>query len=274
MNTVSFMTANYVARQLGYKMPEGWGQGEKAAMDYFRPLDTYAGRFSRLLDEICQLGFDHVDLWLAHLSPDWASDTHIDRAQEALARHGMSVVSLAGWFGGSLKKFERCCQIAQAVGAPVLGGMTTLVRTERGAMIELLEKYQVVLAIENHPERTPAEVLEQIGDGGRGRIGACVDTGIWATQCYNPDKAIEELRPHILHVHLKDVLRFCEHESCRYGRGIVPLKKCVELLQRTGYTGAYSVEHEPPDYDPSADVKVSGEMLREWLRNCPPPTEP
>jgi L-ribulose-5-phosphate 3-epimerase len=265
MNPVSFMTANFVARQLGYNMTGGWGEGEKSVMTYFRPVNTYPARFARILDDICHLGFNHIDLWLAHLSPDWATNKHIDIAQHALARRGMKVSSLAGWFGGSLETFEQCCRIAHAVDTRILGGMTSLVRTDREGMVKLLEKYDLVLAIENHPEKTPAEVLEQIGDTGRGRIGTCIDTGIWATQCYDAAQAVEELGQHIFYVHLKDVLRLCEHESCRYGRGIVPLQECVRKLQGMGYTGGYSVEHEPIDYDPSEDVQVSGKMLRGWL---------
>jgi L-ribulose-5-phosphate 3-epimerase len=266
MNPVSFMTANYVARQVGYHMTQGWGQGQDAVTAFFSPEETYTARFSRLLDDICKLGFDHIDLWLAHLNPDWATPAQIESAQEALTRRGLRVASLAGWFGGTTAKFEQCCKIAQAVGAPVLGGMTSLVRDDRAGLTALLEQYNLVLAIENHPEKTPAEVLEQIGDGGRGRIGTCIDTGIWTTLGYPADRAVEELRPHVFYVHLKDVLRPGSHETCRFGRGVVPLRACVELLVRSGYQGGFSVEHEPHDYDPSEDVQVSGEMLRGWLQ--------
>ena len=42
MNTISFMSANYVARQVNYQMTEGWMQGDAAPNAYFRPLDTFA----------------------------------------------------------------------------------------------------------------------------------------------------------------------------------------------------------------------------------------
>ena len=32
MNMISFMTANYVARQIGYNMTEGWMQGDNATV--------------------------------------------------------------------------------------------------------------------------------------------------------------------------------------------------------------------------------------------------
>lgn len=265
MNPVSFMTANFVARQVNYHMTD-WGHGQDAVNAYFSPLDTYAERFGAMLDEVCALGFHHIDLWLPHLSPDWATEEHISLANQALAQRGLKVSSLAGWFGGNPAELERCCRLAQAVGTRVLGGMAGVLASDRAATIELLVKYDVQLAIENHPEKTPAEVLAQIGDGGNGHIGTCVDTGIWGIHGYDAAQAIEELKPFIFHVHLKDVLHVGEHESCRYGRGIVPLRRCVDLLLDMGYPGGFSVEHEPHDYDPREDVQASFEILKGWLK--------
>ena len=68
MTQISFMTANYVARQLDYNMTEGWMQGDDAVNAYFAPIATYAERFGALLAEIQGLGFTAIDLWLAHLN--------------------------------------------------------------------------------------------------------------------------------------------------------------------------------------------------------------
>jgi L-ribulose-5-phosphate 3-epimerase len=123
----------------------------------------------------------------------------------------------------------------------------------------------VRLGIENHPERTPAELLAKI-ETGRGAFGATVDTGWWGTQGYDAARAIEELGEHVVHVHLKDVLAEGEpHETCRWGEGIVPIRECVSALERIGYTGTISVEHEPEQFDPSDDVRSMRAMLEEWL---------
>ncbi len=265
MNPISFMTANFVAREVGYHMT-GWGHGQRAVENIFRPVETYAARFGVLLDEVCQMGFDHIDLWLAHLGPEWATGEHIAFAQEALAQRGLKVSSLAGGFGETPEALERSCRLARAMGTRILGGMAGVLATDRAAAIDMLEKYDVVLAIENHPEKTPAEVLAQIGDGAHGHIATCVDTGIWGDHGYDAARAIEELKPHVVHVHLKDTLRVGGHESCRFGRGIVPLERCVRLLLDTGYQGGFSIEHEPHDYDPREDVQASFEMLREWMK--------
>ncbi|MCX6046810.1 MAG: TIM barrel protein [Chloroflexi bacterium] len=174
MNPLSFMSANFVARQVNYNMTEGWAQGDRATNDYFRPLETYA-----------------------------------DKA------------------------------------------------------------YGVRLGIENHPEKTPQELLEKIGDGADGFIGAAVDTGWFGTQGFDAMFALIELRNHLVYIHLKDVLAPGAHVTCRYGQGCVPIQRCVEMLQRLDYDGPISIEHEPEHADPTEDVRASARILRRWLATPP-----
>ena len=57
MSTISFMCANFVAREIGYHMSEGWGQGDKATQAWFSPLNTFEERFGAMLAEVSALGF-------------------------------------------------------------------------------------------------------------------------------------------------------------------------------------------------------------------------
>ena len=265
MNTISFMTANYVARQVGYRMSGGWEQGDRAANEYFRPLDTFAQRFEALLVEIKEMGFDAIDLWLSHLNYPWTTSEHLLIAHDLLARHKLEVVSLAGWLGSTPAEFQRTCEIAVAVGTSLLGADTSMLRKDHRFVVQMLKDHDLRLGIENHPEKTPEEILAKIGDGGDGRLGVTVDTGWFGTQGYDAAQAIERLRDHLFHVHLKDVRAAGAHETCRYGEGIVPLERCVRTLQGSGYTGAISVEHEPELFDPTDDCRASFAMLRAWL---------
>lgn len=262
---VSFMTANFVARELGWSMPD-WGAGDRAVQEAFRPIETFRERFAALCDEAVALGFAAIDLWDAHLSAGWATDGHIAIAVETLRERGLTVASLAGWLGSDVDRVERSCRIAAAVGAPILGGGTKLLSEDRGALVRLLDRYDLRFGIENHPERTPDEVLAQIGDGAGGRIGATVDTGWWGTQGYDAAAAVRELGPHVLHVHLKDVRHAgMPHETCGYGQGVVPLEASVGALREIGYGGAISVEHEPEDHDPRPAIREARQRLEGWL---------
>jgi sugar phosphate isomerase/epimerase len=267
MNTISFMSANYVARQVGYHMTGGWGQGDKATNEHFRPLETFRERFGEILQDVRALGFGAMDLWTAHLNPTWATPEHIRTAKELLDEHGLTVPSLGGWFGSTREEFEATCRIAEALGGPVLGGSTSMLQKDRPFVIALLKATGLKLGIENHPEKTPQELREKIGDS-QGVIGATVDTGWFGTQGYDAAKALEELADVLFYVHLKDVRAAGAHDTCRYGEGVVPIRECVQALGRIGYTGAICVEHEPELFDPTEDVRASLELLRTWLKEA------
>jgi sugar phosphate isomerase/epimerase len=265
MNTLSFMTANYVARQLDYNMTEGWMQGDRATNDYFRPLETYAQRLEAMLGEIQALGFTAIDLWLAHLHFSWAAAEHIAIARTLLQSFGFSVSSLAGGFGATRAEFEAVCRMAAELHAPVLGGNTALLQNDRASMVDILADHGLVFGLENHPEKNAAEILAKIGDGAEGRIGVCLDTGWFGTYGYDAAQAIAEIGSHLAHVHLKDVLAAGSHETCRYGRGCVPIQACVAALRRTGYAGGISIEHEPEHYNPNEDCRANLLMVQGWL---------
>lgn len=266
MYPISFMTANFVARQLGYRMTEGWGQGDRATNAHFRPIETFPEHFGEVLGEIRALGFAAVDVWTDHLNWAWATPEHIAAARALLDRHGLRVVSLAGGFGATPEELGAACRLAVALGTDVLGGSSALLERDRNAAVRVLCEHGVRLAIENHPERTPEEILAKVGDGGA--IGTAVDTGWYGTHGYDAARAIERLGEHVLHVHLKDIEAVGGHTSCRYGEGTVPLENCVRALETIGYAGAISVEHEPDDHDPAEDIRASLAALRGWLESA------
>lgn len=260
MNTISFMTANYVAREVGWAM-HGWGHGDRATNEAFRPLETYEDRLGALLADVRALGFSAIDLWGAHLGADWATDEHAAIAQRLLEANGLTVTTYATWVGPS--NIERVCELAHALGTDLVGAGFS---GERDRVAAVLRERGCRLGIENHPDdKTPADVLAKIGSD-TDVLGATVDTGWWGTQGYDAPRAIEELGDAIFHVHLKDVRAVGEpHETCRWGDGIVDVEGCVRTLQRIGYAGALSVEHEPETSDPSEDVRAMREQLEGWL---------
>lgn len=264
MNILSFNTANYVARQVDYHMTGGWGQGDRTTSAYFQPVDTFADRFVQYMDDVVAAGFDAIDLWTSIINPEWATDAHLSAAKDILNERRLKVVSLAGWFGSTEDEFERTCKLAAAFGQPVLGGSTSVLQKDRPTVIRLLKAYDLLLGLENHPEKSAAELREKIGDGD-GVIGACIDTGWFGTQGYDAAQSLEELQDVLFLVHLKDVLAEGEHETCGFGQGIVGIEKCVKTLRDIGYDGVISLEHEPEMYDPTDDVIAGKKMVEAWL---------
>ena len=261
---ISFMSANYVARELGYGVADDWAPCDEATNAAFSPLESFAARFDELLGMIRAAGFEELDLWLAHLNWRWATPEHVLIATEALDRHGLRVVSMAGGFGSTLDELASACRLAKAMQAPLLGGMAQILITDRDGTVEVLRAHGVRLAVENHAEKSPAEVLATIGDAAD-VLGTAVDTGWYATQGYDTVLAIRELGDRIMHVHLKDVEQEGEHVTCKHGTGCARVAECVDVLVEIGYTGALSVEHEPYDFDPTEECAEMLTMLRRQL---------
>jgi sugar phosphate isomerase/epimerase len=259
MPTIAFTTANYVARETGWAM-HGWAHGDGATQEYFRPLETYAERLEEILSQVRALGFDALDLWGAHLGTEWATEEHAEIARETLERHGLRLAGYATWV--TPVNIERACRLARAIGTDVIAAGFS---GEPEALVPSLREHGVRLAVENHPERTPGEILAKI-ERGAGTFGTTVDTGWWGTQGYDAAQAIFDLRDHIVHVHLKDVRAEGEpHDTCIWGEGVVDIEACVRALQGIGYDGYLTIEHEPEDHDPSDEIVELRRRLEAWL---------
>lgn len=269
MQPLSFITANFIARESHYRLPEPvtevWGKAYGAMQAHFRPAETFPARFGALLDEIADLGFTHLDLYVGHLNPAWASAAHIEAAREALAKRNLGVVSLAGGFGSTLSELRQSCALAHAIGAKILGGGCGLLDTDREGLAATLEEFDLVFAFENHPnEKSASDILAKIGDE-HPRIGVAFDTGWAGTNGFDAAQAVRELGGRIKLVHLKDVMESGQHRTCALGAGCVGIEQVLQALQEIGYTGALALEHEPPDRDPRPEVKESLGKLKIWL---------
>jgi sugar phosphate isomerase/epimerase len=190
----------------------------------------------------------------------------VDEAAAILKQHGLRVVAYTGGLGRpdlSRADAEKVYETARAIGAPLLG--VGLHPTNARLAYDLGKAYGIKYAIENHPEKSPRELLARIGDYGE-VIGVTQDTGFWGKFGYDAITATRELKDHLLHLHLKQVQETPDGWStCAYDEGVVDVEGVVKTLKEIGYRGAISVEHEPEDEDPTPAVVHSAELLRTWL---------
>ena len=161
---------------------------------------------------------------------------------------------------------RKTVDICVALDIPVLGGGGSLVERDHNGVADLMREYNLVYGLENHPEKTPNEILAKIGTNDLAdAIGVAMDTGWFGTYGFDAPTATTILAPRLVHVHLKDVLEAGSHKTCRYGEGVVEIQRTVEALLSSGYTGGISIEHEPEDHDPRSEVAECLQMLRSWL---------
>ena len=182
----------------------GWGHGdrddERARSRRSRRTPSASTSCSR---DVRALGFDTIDLWGAHLSPDWATDEHVDGARDG-ARAARPRASRRTRPGStrrtsSAPASSRSRSARRSIGARLLG-------RRRRRSRRCSREHGVRLAIENHPERTPAERAREDRARRAARSARPSTPAGGRRRATTPARAIEELGEHVLHVHLKDVL--------------------------------------------------------------------
>jgi sugar phosphate isomerase/epimerase len=220
-----------------------------------------AAAFDDICRDVAAAGFRTIEIWRAHA---WHATLDQATASQLLAtmqRHGLTPVSYAGGLSGP--EAESMLGAAHLLGVGLVAGGLQLERAPE--LAALARKHQMRIGIENHPERSADEVLAKIGDNSD-VLGACIDTGWWLTQGYDPAEAVRRLGGHLFHVHLKDIRAAGKHDTCALGDGLLDVAAMIGALREVGYTGYLSIEHEPDDHDPTSEVVRSRELVERLLQ--------
>ena len=260
----SVVTANYVTRVFRYHPPQpfNWGQCDRATQEQFSS-PGWQKEWAAICQETADLGLKAIEVWSAHLPCQRVDENHLKEFAGITSDHGLTVSAYAGWFGGpghDRASYERACMAAKIVGAPYFQGGIDWDKLD--ISLPILRGYGIKVTIENHPGmETPEQMLAQIAADPE-MIGAGVDTGWFAISDLDAAESIRKLGQHIWHIHWKDMTgRGPGHESCAMGYGVVDMQAALDALREIGYAGYLSVEHEPPEGNPIADVRRGLEWL-------------
>jgi sugar phosphate isomerase/epimerase len=245
---VAFNTANLVARVSGYRYQlTQWMDQHKKTI-----AATDEAAWRAICREIAAAGFKTVEVWEAHAAPEALDEAKARLWKRSLDDHGLTPVAYAG---GLRPETLRICQW---LGIPhVDGGLRENTPEQATA---LCRAHGVRFNIENHPEKSAAEILAKIG-GGDEWLGVCIDTGWLGTQGASGPAVIRACAPFVRHTHIKDVKAAGKHETCLLGEGIADVAGCITALHGVQYTGWYSWEDEPEDRNPFD----SAARNREWI---------
>jgi sugar phosphate isomerase/epimerase len=124
----------------------------------------------------------------------------------------------------------------------------------------LCQEFGIQFNLENHFQRSTAQILEPIG-GGNEWLGVCVDTGWLGTVGLSGPEVIAECGELVRHTHIKDVEAAGGHATVLLGEGVVDPAACIQALKGISYPGWYSWEDEPEDRNPLD----SAERNRLWI---------
>lgn len=218
-------------------------------------------------------GLDQLEIRTAwDVRVDNMSHEELGRVKDIASAAGLGVVCIASPFlkcdlgndaeyAEHLQILRRSIAAAQALGAKIVRTFTFWKKGELephfGRVVEaygeparIAAGEGVTLGIENEPAcyvgigREAARTIEAIGSPA---VKAVWDPGnaYWTGKEQAFPDGYERIKPHIAHVHLKDVIRkgaSGESEATVLGRGEVRIADQLAALVRDGYTGCASLE--------------------------------
>lgn len=245
---IAFNTANLVARASNYRFElKTWGEQHLKTV-----AATDEKEWRAICREIADAGYRAVEVWQAHADPKVMTKERAVTWKKIMDEHGLQPIGFAGGLS------PETAQICNWLGIPMInGGIGNRTPAEATA---LCKATGIRFNHENHPEKSPAEILAKV-DGGNEWLGVCIDTGWLGTQSVSAPEAVRTCRSVLRHVHVKDVKANGAHHTCLLGEGVVDLAGAIRLLKESGYDGWYAWEDEPEDRNPM----LSAARNRVWI---------
>ncbi|MDB6019060.1 MAG: Xylose isomerase domain protein barrel [Pedosphaera sp.] len=211
---------------------------EKTALTGGKTIEFFPGQ--KLSLEQPEIKWDHN-----------ASDEIIQKVKDQLAKNHIRAVNYGVVYPkGGAEEWRKIFEFAKKM---ELYGITTESVQDLDIIEPLVKEFDIKVGIHEHYKRPedpsykvwdPNYVLSVVKDRDP-RIGACADTGHWATSGFTPLDCVKLLHGRIISVHLKERKAIgTQLPDCVYGTGVSNIKGILDELKRQGFTGNISIEYE------------------------------
>jgi len=198
------------------------------------------------------------------------TDDDMKALQDELAKHGIKAVNYGVVAGKDEAEWKQIFEFAKKMG---LYGITTEDVGHIDIIEKLVKEYDIRVGYHEHGRQPlnrnyqvwdPNFVAQLVKDRDP-RIGACADTGHWATSGLVPLDCLKILKGRIISVHLKDRKVVGKaSEDVIYGTGISDVPAMLTELRAQNFQGNVSVEYEAKWMDNVGDVKTCINYVKSW----------
>ncbi|MGQ9585896.1 MAG: sugar phosphate isomerase/epimerase family protein [Anaerolineae bacterium] len=138
--------------------------------------------------------------------------------------------------------------------------------------VEVAERYDIRLAVENHLDYSADELVEILESVSSPYIGITFDTGNFVRLQEDPVTAMRKLGRFVYATHIKDLQvtpgvppeEWYYHTAVPIGDGIVDNLRLLQMLKDVGYAGLLAIEIDflHPAYDNDEDAVVERSVKR------------
>jgi len=233
--------------------------------------------FFEALEKIKLLGIQYVQAFpgqqLSKDKPNVTFDHNLEPGdislvKEKLKENGLSLVCYGVVnFENNEVSMKKVFEFAKKLGIKTI--ITEPAYNDYRLIEEMVKKYNIRIAIHNHPQPSkfalPETVYRYVRNLDR-RIGSCADTGHWMRSGECPIAALRLLSGRILDVHLKDLAQFGVKEAIDvpFGQGKANIHDILAELTLQNFSGYLTVEHEnEAEIDnPSASIQKGIDYLK------------
>ena len=243
-------------------------QASNAAANWNMGIALYSFNlfpFSVALDKADSAGVKFVEGFSFHaLKGEFKDSTMADisvygimKMKRILDAKGIKMRSIYVAGGKDAEDWKRYFEMAKTLGMEFL---VCEPKKEHWDLLDSLgEIYKVKIAIHEHAKGSsmywhPDSVLAAIK--GHKNIGACADIGHWVRSGLDPVKCLNQLKGHIIGIHLKDIaeLNNLKGEDVIIGKGVINFPAVVNELKAQNFKGMVYVECEHKMDNNVADV--------------------
>ena len=238
-------------------------------------------RFSvfEAIEKTAQAGGKIIEFYPGQkLSPDqpdvkWdhnASAEVIAKVTAHLAKHRVRAVNYGVVGGKDEAEWRKIFEFARKLD---LYAVTTEDVPHLDLIEKLVKEFDIRCAIHEHARNAsspdykvwdPNYVLSIVKDRDA-RLGACADTGHWATSGIKPLEALKILRGRIISSHLKDrPVISGQRPDVIFGTGVSDIGALLDELKQQGFAGNISIEYEANWDNSVPDVAQCIGFIRGW----------
>ena len=199
-----------------------------------------------------------------------ASDEMIAQIKEKLAEHKVHAANYGVVNAKGEAEWRKIFEFGKKLG---LYAITTEAIGDLDVVEKLVKEYDIRLAIHEHAKRAndpsyklwdPNFVLSLVKERDK-RMGACADTGHWATSGIKPLEALKILEGRIISAHLKERTEIGKQlPDAIFGTGVCQIGEMLEELKRQGFEGNLSIEYENNWTNSVPDVGQCVGFIRGW----------
>ena len=250
----------------------GFGVGSQAytfnRFSVFEAIEKTAQAGGKLIEFFPgqKLSVEEPNVKWDHNSPDEV----MQKVKDQLAKFKIRAVNYGVVGGRGEAEWRKIFEFAKKLD---LYGITTESVGDLDIIEKLVKEFDIRVGIHEHGRRPddpnykvwdPNYVLSVVKDRDA-RIGACADTGHWATSGIKPLDGLRILKGRVISCHLKDRPEIgAQKPDTIYGTGVSDVAGMLDELKKQGFEGNISNEYENNWDHSMPDVAQCVGFIRGW----------